>query len=278
VSYLNLPDGEVMVTCGGGDWLYTPDSAPDDAWRPTVTSVVYDGNGTYTLTGTQLSGLINGGDEGDDMTMAENYPIVWLKDSSGNVFFCRSFAFSNMMPSRGSTPETCQFTTPASLPNGTYDLYVSSVGVQSKNPFSFTVGVGGSADAGADAEAGTEAGSGADAGAGSEGGAQDAGRDASPSADSSIALDAAGAGGPGGSSSSGGGSSSGGSSGSGGDAATGDAGASATSGASSGCGCRAAGQPSDDRRVGAAWAFVLGALLASRVRRARVARVKQLER
>ena len=140
VSYLNLPSGQVMVTCGGRDWLYTPDSAPQDAWRPTVTSVTFDSGSTYTLTGTQLSGLINGGDEGDDMTMAENYPIVWLKDTSGNVYFAKSFNFSTMMPQAGTAAQTCQFTTPAGLPSGTYSLYVSSVGVQSKNAFSFTTG------------------------------------------------------------------------------------------------------------------------------------------
>lgn len=158
VSYLNLPNGQVMVTGGSQDWLYTPDSAPQDAWRPTVTSVVYDGNATYTLTGTQLSGLINGGDEGDDMTMAENYPIVWLEDASGNVTFCRSFNFSNMMPSRGSTPETCEFTTPATLASGTYSLYVSAVGVQSKTAFPFTVGIGGTGDGGAPATIASDAG------------------------------------------------------------------------------------------------------------------------
>jgi MYXO-CTERM domain-containing protein len=122
------------------DWLFTPNGAPQDAWRPTVTSVAFNSGTTYTLTGTQLSGLINGGDEGDDMTMAENFPIVWLTDTSGNVYYCKSFNFSNMMPSNGSTPETCQFTTPAGLPAGTYSLYVSAVGVQSKNAFSFTTG------------------------------------------------------------------------------------------------------------------------------------------
>jgi hypothetical protein len=140
VSYLNLPNGQVMVTCGSRDYLYTPDSAPQDSWRPTVTSVTYNSGSTYTLTGTQLSGLINGGDEGDDMTMAENYPIVWLKDGSGNIYYCKSFNFSTMMPQAGSAPQTCQFTTPAGLPSGTYSLYVSAVGVQSKNPFSFTTG------------------------------------------------------------------------------------------------------------------------------------------
>ena len=117
VSYLNLPTGQVMTTGGSRDWLYTPDSPPQDAWRPAVTSVTYNSSTSmYTLTGTQLSGLINGGDEGDDMTMAENYPIVWLKDASNNVYYCRSSNFSTMGPQVGTRPQTCQFTTPANLP------------------------------------------------------------------------------------------------------------------------------------------------------------------
>ncbi len=111
VSYLNLPNGQLMTTGGSRDWLYTPDAPPQDAWRPAVTSVTYDSSAsTYTLTGTQLSGLINGGDEGDDMTMAENYPIVWLKDTSNNVYYCRSSNFSTMGPQVGPAPQTCQFT------------------------------------------------------------------------------------------------------------------------------------------------------------------------
>ncbi len=116
-------------------------NGPQDAWRPTVSSVAYNASAnTYTLSGTQISGLVNGADEGDDMTMAQNYPIVWLTDSSGNVSYCRSFNFSSMFPSKGSKVETTDFTTPAGLPNGSYNLYVSAVGVQSKNPFPFTVG------------------------------------------------------------------------------------------------------------------------------------------
>jgi hypothetical protein len=147
-NYLNLPNGQVLTTGASSDWLYTPDGAPEDGWRPTVTSVVFNGSATYTLTGTQLSGLINGGDEGDDLTAAENYPIVWLTDASGDVYYCRSFNFSTMMPSAGPASETCEFTTPASLPAGTYNLYVSAVGVQSKNPLSFTVGQNSTADGG----------------------------------------------------------------------------------------------------------------------------------
>ncbi len=143
IDYLNLPNGQVMITVESGshNWVLTPDGQPQDAWRPTVTSVTYNSSAnTYTLTGTQISGLINGGDEGDDMTMAENYPIIWLKDSSGNVTYCKSFNFSNMMPSKGSAPETADFTLPTTITTGSYQLYVSAVGVISKTPFPFTVG------------------------------------------------------------------------------------------------------------------------------------------
>jgi uncharacterized protein (TIGR03382 family) len=169
IGYLNLPTGQVMVTAANRDWIYTPDTPPDDSWRPVVSSVTYDsGSNTYTLTGTQITGLINGGDEGDDMTMSENYPIVWLKDTSGNVYYCRSFNFSSMMPSKGDTPETAQFTTPANLPMGSYDLYVSAVGVQSKDPVKFTPGMGGTGTGAGGTGAGGASGGGA-AGAGTAG-------------------------------------------------------------------------------------------------------------
>jgi MYXO-CTERM domain-containing protein len=182
IDYVNLPNGQVMVTASDQDWIYTPDTLPNDAWRPTVTSVTFNSGTTYTLTGTQISGLINGADEGDDMTMAENYPIVWLTDTANNVYYCRSFNFSNMMPSNGSAAETTQFTTPAGLAAGTYNLFVSAVGVQSKVAFSFTTGAsedaGPTPDAGADASdsgtdattTGTEAGVGSDASSSAEAG------------------------------------------------------------------------------------------------------------
>ncbi len=174
IDYLNLPNGQVMITVESGshNWVLTPDGAPQDAWRPTVTSVVYNSaTSNYTLTGTQISGLINGGDEGDDMTMAENYPIIWLKDTSGNVYYCKSSNFSNMMATKGSTPETADFTLPAGLPNGTYSLYVSAVGVISKNPFSFTPGTAtGTAGASGTGTGGTT-GAGGAAGAPGAGGA-----------------------------------------------------------------------------------------------------------
>ncbi|MFI5306328.1 MAG: hypothetical protein ACHQ53_03185 [Polyangiales bacterium] len=176
IDYVNLPNGQVMVTAERNDWIYTPDTQPQDEWRPTVSDVALDSGTTYTLTGTQLSGLINGADEGDDMTMAENYPIVWLTDESGDVYYCRSFDFSTMVPSKGTAPQTCKFTTPAGLPSGSYELFVSAVGVVSKDPFPFTTGVGGkgTGTGGASGAAGASGASGA-GGASGSGGATGAG-------------------------------------------------------------------------------------------------------
>ena len=139
IDYVNLPNGQVMVTCEQNDWIYTPDSEPQDDWRPSVDMVEYNAaDDTYTLTGRQLSGLINGADEGDDMTMAENYPIVWLKDSQDDVYYARSFNFSTLVPAKGDEPQTCQFTLPKDVPlNGELSLYVSAVGVKSKDGYPF---------------------------------------------------------------------------------------------------------------------------------------------
>ena len=249
IGYANLPNGQVMATCANNDWIYTPDTGPKDEWRPTVSSVVFNSGTTYTLTGTQLSGLINGSDEGDDMTNAQNYPIVWLTNESGDVFYCRSFNFSNLTPSPGSTPETCQFTTPAGLPEGTYSLYVSAVGVQSKNPLSFTVGVGGSSDGGVVAS--TDAGGDTDSAASSEGGGSGSSGASSSGSSSGVSGSPSGSNGSSGDRPGGG--------------LDGGAASGTSSGSSSGCGCSTVGDSS--RRAGLASMLGLLGLLAARKRR-----------
>ncbi|HEX4476157.1 MAG TPA: hypothetical protein VH142_13820 [Polyangiaceae bacterium] len=280
IDYVNLPNGQVMITAEQNDWIYTPDSPPDDSWRPTVTSVVFDGGSTYTLTGTQISGLINGADEGDDMTMAENYPIVSLKDEGGNVYYCRSFNFSNMMPSKGSTPETCQFMTPPDLPQGSYSLYVSAVGVPSKDPVTFTAGVGT-----APGNPGSGGSSSTDGGTSTpSGGATNAG--GAPTSSGGATSGGASNDGSGGFANTSGGASSfggtvaasGGAAGSGGFATTstgataGSGGGTGSSGDSSSCGCKV---PSRSSRTtgwaGLAWLLGLGAWMR---RRSKVVKVR----
>jgi Cellulose binding domain len=133
VNFINLPNGQVLAAAGSRNWVYTPIGGPKDAWRPTVTSIT--GSGTYHLSGTQLSGMVSLGE--DDYQSPQNYPIVYLKDSAGHVYFARSFNFSSMITSRAGEAQTTDFTLPSGLPRGSYTLYVSACGVSSAG-YSFT--------------------------------------------------------------------------------------------------------------------------------------------
>jgi hypothetical protein len=136
VNFINLPNGQVLAAAGNRDWIYTPVGSPQNAWRPTVTSVTANGNGSFHLSGTQLTGLVSTGE--DDYQDPQNFPIVYLKDSSGNVFYARSFNFSTMAPSTPGEAESADFTLPSGMPHGTYSLFVSACGVSSAAGFSFT--------------------------------------------------------------------------------------------------------------------------------------------
>jgi hypothetical protein len=136
VNFIDLPNGQVMAAAGSRNWIWTPVGAPQNSWRPTVSSVASNGTGSYHLTGTQLSGLVSVGE--DDYQAPENYPIVYLKDSAGHVTYARSFNFSSMIPSTPGQVQTADFTVPSGLAHGTYSLYVSSCGVSSLAAYSFT--------------------------------------------------------------------------------------------------------------------------------------------
>lgn len=136
VNFLDLPNGQVMAAAGSRNWIWTPVGSPQNSWRPTVTSVTANGNGSYHLSGTQLSGMVAVGE--DDYQGPENYPIVSLRDSAGHVFYARSFNFSSMVPSKPGEAQTADFSLPSGLAHGTYSLYVSSCGVSSAAAFTFT--------------------------------------------------------------------------------------------------------------------------------------------
>ncbi len=111
IGYVNLPNGTVMVTAAAQNWILTPDGQPDDSWRPVVQSVIFNAaQNNYTLTGTQISGLVNGVRRG----RRHDHRRRTTRSSGSRTpratsTFCRSFNFSNMMPSKGSAPETAQF-------------------------------------------------------------------------------------------------------------------------------------------------------------------------
>lgn len=74
VNFINLPNGQVMAAAGTRNHIYTPTGSPQNSWRPTVTGVSSNGNDSYQLSGTQLSGLVSTGE--DDFQAPENYPIA----------------------------------------------------------------------------------------------------------------------------------------------------------------------------------------------------------
>ncbi len=135
---LVLPTGQVLFTPNGGTgWVYTPDGGPLAAWRPTVSAITANGGGTYTITGTQLTGLSAGASYGDDNEMDSNYPIVQLT-SGGTVYYARSHDWTPGVAT-GNAVVTSQFDLPAGIPNGTYQLRVIASGISSL-PTSFIVG------------------------------------------------------------------------------------------------------------------------------------------
>ncbi len=135
---LVLPTGQVLFTDGTDKlWIYTPSTGASASVKPVINSVVNNNDGTYTLTGTQLNGQSEGAAYGDDAEMASNYPIVYLKSSTGNVYYARTSGWDNNWVQTGSTVEHVNFTLPAGLPAGTYSLFESGAGINSA-AFTFT--------------------------------------------------------------------------------------------------------------------------------------------
>ena len=113
-----LPSGQVLVDnelVTPGIQIYTPVGLPQPAWQPVITNIASNGGGNYTMTGTLLNGISEGGSFGDEATMATNYPVIQLTDSAGNVTYARTTNWStNKIFAVGdTTPETVNFTLPA---------------------------------------------------------------------------------------------------------------------------------------------------------------------
>jgi hypothetical protein len=139
---LVLPSGEVLF----GDqstqlWVYRPDGSPNASWKPTITGITNNG-ASFTLTGTQLNGLSEGAAYGDDAQMASNFPIVKLTSASGTVYFARTFNWSSTGVATGSTPESTQFTLPAAVTPGVYQLSVIANGIASNSVLFVQMGAG----------------------------------------------------------------------------------------------------------------------------------------
>jgi len=132
-----LPSGEVLHTNNSKVvTIYTPDLAPDPAWRPSITSVptALQPGGTYTLHGRQINGLSQAVIYGDEGAMGTNYPIVRLtKIGTGEVVYCRTHDHSTMGVNTGTVVHTTKFTVPGSAAFGAYTLCLIANGIDSSN-------------------------------------------------------------------------------------------------------------------------------------------------
>jgi hypothetical protein len=130
-----LPTGQVLFANGSNDIeVYTPDLAPDPAWKPQILSVssILQPNHFYTLTGRQLNGLSQAVSYGDDAAMATNYPLVQICNlGTGAITYCRTLDHSTMGVATGVTTQSTTFHVPAGLPGGSYALRVIANGIAS---------------------------------------------------------------------------------------------------------------------------------------------------
>ena len=137
---LSLPDGNVLVNTAGAMYEYNPGdsaSATTAADAPTITSITENSNGSFLLSGTELTGINQGAYYGDDCQMDSNYPIVRFVNGS-NVYYATTYNWSYTGIFGGSTPGTVDFTLPLGIPAGTYSVYAVANGIPS-SAFSLTL-------------------------------------------------------------------------------------------------------------------------------------------
>ncbi len=132
---LMLPTGQVLFTTDSSTTLYAynPTGSPSASWRPAVSNIVNNGNNTFTVSGTQLNGMSEGADYGDDAQMSSNYPIVKFTTSSGSVYFGRTSQWSSTWDQTGTNVVTTQVTLPSTLQPSAYLVSVSGAGISTAN-------------------------------------------------------------------------------------------------------------------------------------------------
>jgi hypothetical protein len=136
--FLCLPNGQILYNEDGPTAWVVSESGSPSSGQPTISSITQNGDGSFTLTGTQLNGITEGAGYGDDYRPSTNYPIVKLVSGS-NVYYARTYNWNNTGVDTGSTAVSTNFALPAGIPNGTYLLYVVANGVAS-NATRFSVG------------------------------------------------------------------------------------------------------------------------------------------
>jgi hypothetical protein len=131
---LDLPTGQILFNDRvGGLWLYTATGAAPVSAEPKITSVATGlrAGRSYTVKGTQLSGLTQGAAYGDDFQDGTNSPLVAIVNTAtGDLVFARTSGITNTSVAphaKGSAT----FAVPAGIETGAAELYVIASGVRS---------------------------------------------------------------------------------------------------------------------------------------------------
>jgi hypothetical protein len=139
-SLMVLPNGQILVG-GGTTEVYTSSGTYQSAWQPTISGYptsVTPGS-TYPISGTQFNGLSQANSFGDEFTMATNYPLVQITNSSTkHVFYARTHNHSTMAVATGSATVSTNFDVPTSIETGASTLVVIANGIPSE-PVNITV-------------------------------------------------------------------------------------------------------------------------------------------
>jgi hypothetical protein len=129
-----LPTGQVMISNNGQMELFNATGSPDRNWLPVVSSVsstTLTPKTTYTVSGTQLSGLTQGQQWGDEWEAATNYPLIQVTNkATHHVFYATAFGV-NTTSIKPGTPSTANFTLDPSVENGDSSLKVIASGFAS---------------------------------------------------------------------------------------------------------------------------------------------------
>lgn len=131
-----LPTGQVLFGPSVNNLqCYTPDGAPQEAWRPVIKEIVPHCTNaridSYLLRGTQLNGLSQATTYGDDCNPATNYPLIRVRHvKTGQVHFCRTYEFSTRAVATGNILESVRFDA-RNLPYGDYQLCAIANGIDS---------------------------------------------------------------------------------------------------------------------------------------------------
>lgn len=138
---LVLPNGQILYNDDAVMEVYTATGQAPAGELPSISSVPssLSAGSTYTLSGTQLSGLSQGAEYGDDAQSNTNFPLVRLTNAkNGDVVYAPTSGETALSIAPGLASST-QFTVPAGTQSGTYELAVVADGLAS-SPVKVTVG------------------------------------------------------------------------------------------------------------------------------------------